>query len=189
MLYENLIRSMPYLRTTSFLAALTVALISCENDKEINELHPKMDSVTAMINRLRDSSISLRHALESLQSLADDQMQSCRALTDSCDYYVRDNPMAVAYMRTFDRAPMDIVEEYMSATTDAERDKFLFATTILGIYGQSNQGHIDTVRNDLRRFDQRKKTYMYSIKDIQHKIDTQQERSLEIGQEIESLSR
>lgn len=163
---------MSYLKNSLPLGFLLFLLSSCGHQKEIDELKQQINNVAFEIADKNHEIQQEKKSIDSLVNEIETQYNAIRMVQKSTDSTIKDSPMASAYIREFDKEPIDVLWEYAAAEDQEHVNFLLFAHTVLILYGQygTNQDIITTVRTSLKNLDTQKKGYISQIRELRQEI-------------------
>lgn len=133
--------------------AVTSSTYSCGDDRRTRALTARKDSTMAVLFTLTAEKANENRIIDSLELIKKDLEVQYKIIKDTALGVERENPMAAAYIHTFDRYPIDILEQVL---TELQEDNSgpLFMRGVLMIYGKDSSAHINDVRSQFNRLDE-----------------------------------
>ncbi|HLN94444.1 MAG TPA: hypothetical protein VK183_02325 [Flavobacterium sp.] len=148
---------MHHLKTVA-IASLFVLLIGCRPDAKIKRLQEEVARQEQEVATLQDSLTTVTDSIELVERIRREQLQRSEAIQDSVHDYIMESPVATAYIKTYDRQPIEIVNDFFQADNEDAQQILLLYHVVLQIYANDpdNMRTVAMVRQGLFDFNQRK---------------------------------
>lgn len=138
---------------------VTLVGCGCQPNQKIQRLQEAADLQEQEVATLQDSLSTVTDSIQLAERIRVEQLQLSEQIQDSVHDYIMESPAAALYVRTYDRQPIEIVNDFFEAQNDDARNILLLYHAVLLIYAsdESNQQTIANVREGLHGFNDRKR--------------------------------
>jgi hypothetical protein len=165
---------------------IALSACSCGDDRRTRALTEQQDSTMAVLFTLTGDIAHESTIIDSLKAIKEDLKKQDKVVNDSAFEVERENPIAATYIHTFDRYPIDILEQVLTELKE-DNSVSLFTRGFLIIYGNDSSAHINDVRSQFNRLDEATKKIANKTEVLNGEIERHQKTIFNKTDEIANL--